>query len=189
MTPKHLLFTGLVILSFLAASHVAPAGVVEAQPEPASGLVAAVREATEPFMDIAAAEEAGYGLFHGCVSGPQSGAMGIHLANGDLVGDGALDATRPEALVYEPRGGQMELLGVEYVVLAEDWHAQHEAPPVLMGQLFNYVASPNRYGLPAFYELHVWAWRENPNGIFADFNPNVSCEAYTADDAGHPADE
>jgi hypothetical protein len=44
-----------------------------------------------------------------------------------------------------------------------------------MGQHFHYVGSPNRYGLPAFYELHVWAWRDNPNGTFADWNPKVSC--------------
>jgi hypothetical protein len=51
---------------------------------------------------------------------------------------------------------------------------------MLMGQLFNYVGSPNRYGLPAFYELHVWAWQSNPDGVFADFNPQVSCTYYGA---------
>ena len=111
--------------------------------------------------------------------------MGVHFVNGDLVGDGALDAVRPEALLYEVRNGQYELLGVEYVVLAEAWHARNEAPPVLMGQLFHYVGSPNRYGIPAFYELHVWAWRTNPNGTFADFNPAVSCDEYAAADALH----
>jgi hypothetical protein len=44
-----------------------------------------------------------------------------------------------------------------------------------MGQVFNYVGAPNRYRLPAFYELHVWAWRHNPAGMFADWNPNVAC--------------
>ncbi len=48
-----------------------------------------------------------------------------------------------------------------------------------------YVASPNRYGLSAFYELHVWAWQSNPNGMFADFNPQVSCEEYVAAGAMH----
>ena len=69
--------------------------------------------------DISAAEAAGYGLFHGCVSGPQQGAMGIHYANGALVGDGAIDAQQPEALIYEDHNGQLRLVGVEYVVLAE----------------------------------------------------------------------
>jgi hypothetical protein len=49
-----------------------------------------------------------------------------------------------------------------------------------MGQVFHYTASPNRYGIPAFYALHVWAWKENPNGTFADWNPKVSCRDYVA---------
>ena len=107
--------------------------------------------------------------------------MGVHYANGKLAGDGMLDAATPEALLYEPKDGRLQLVGVEYVVIAEDWHASHAAPPVLMGQLFNYVSAPNRYGLPAFYELHVWAWKHNPAGLFADWNPRVSCEDFVAE--------
>lgn len=55
----------------------------------------------------------------GCVTGPERGAMGVHFVNASLVGDGALDATRPEALVYEPREGRLELVAVEYLVIAE----------------------------------------------------------------------
>jgi hypothetical protein len=146
--------------------------------KPATTLPEAVRQATARFKEVKAAEAAGYGLFHGCVSGPQSGAMGIHFANGGLVGDGALSAEHPEALLYEPKDGKMQLVGVEYIVIAEAWNANHEAPPVLMGQLFNYVGAPNRYGLPAIYELHVWAWKSNPDGVFADWNPRVSCEEF-----------
>jgi hypothetical protein len=51
-------------------------------------------------------------------------------------------------------------------------------PPELMGQLFHLFESPNRFGLPAFYTLHVWAWKENPNGTFVNWNQNVSCDAY-----------
>jgi hypothetical protein len=70
------------------------------------------------------------------------------------------------------------LVGVEYIVLADAWHQQHAAddPPVLNGQLLQFVDSPNRFGLPAFYELHAWAWRDNPNGTFVDWNPRVSCD-------------
>ena len=58
------------------------------------------------------------------------------------------------------------------------WHpAEGEPPvPVLEGQRFHFNESPNRFGLPAFYELHVWAWRDNPNGTFVDWNPRVSCD-------------
>jgi hypothetical protein len=148
--------------------------------DPTATLVETVRQATERFKNVDEAEAAGYGLFHGCVSGPQEGSMGIHLVNGELVGDGVLDPAQPEALLYELKKGQMRLTAVEYVVIAEAWHANNEAPPVLMGQLFNYVGSPNRYGIPAFYELHVWAWKVNPLGTFADWNPKVACDEFTA---------
>ena len=138
-------------------------------------LVEVVRASTERFHDPERANAEGYGSAGSCVSGPQEGAMGIHYVNGTLVGDGALDAERPEALIYESKNGALRLLGVEFIVIAERWHAANAAPPVLMGQHFHYVGSPNRYGIPAFYELHVWAWRDNPNGTFADWNPKVSC--------------
>ena len=48
--------------------------------------------------------------------------------------------------------------------------------PDLDGTLFNLVTAPNRYGLPDFYELHVWAWEPNPSGSFADWNTHVHCE-------------
>jgi hypothetical protein len=134
---------------------------------------------------VEAAKTAGYGLFHGCVSGPQEGAMGIHFVNGDLVGDGEIDALKPEALIYEVSKGVLQLLGVENVVIAEVWDANHETPPSLLGQVFQYVSAPNRYRIPAFYELHVWAWKQNPNGMFTDWNPKVSCEQYTEDTAAH----
>jgi hypothetical protein len=145
------------------------------QAAPAS-LVQLVREATKNFADVNAATAAGYQPFLGCVSGPDHGAMGNHYVNGALVGDGLLDASRPEVLIYEPSNGGLKLVGVEFVVIADSWLAQHSSPPVLEGQSFQFVASPNRYGLPAHFELHVWAWRDNPNGSFVDWNNKVTCE-------------
>lgn len=135
-----------------------------------------VREATRQYTDINVATADGYGQFLGCISGPQEGAMGIHYVNGPRVADGLLDATKPEALIYEVTGTKARLVGVEFIVDAAAWLAGHAEPPVLEGQSFHYVGSPNRYGLPAFFELHVWAWRDNPQGTFADFNTRVSCE-------------
>jgi hypothetical protein len=109
--------------------------------------------------------------------------MGIHFVKGDLVGDGEIHALRPEALIYEIRNGQLQLVGVEYVVIAEDWDATHDTPPTLMGQVFHFVGAPNRYRIPAFYKLHVWAWENKPNGMFTDWNPKISCEDYTEDAA------
>ena len=140
-------------------------------------LVQLVRDATRQFIDVNAATSAGYGPFLGCVSGSDHGAMGVHYVNGDLVGDGEIDVSKPEALIYEPSDEGMRLVGVEFVVFAADWLAHHSSPPVLEGQTFLFIDSPNRYGLPAHFELHVWAWRDNPNGAFVDWNNRVTCEA------------
>jgi hypothetical protein len=185
MNPKRTFSLGLLVAVLLGTVSIAlAAGPV---PNSDSTLVETVRHATEGFKDVSAAEAAGYGLFHGCVSGQQQGAMGIHFVKGELVGDGAVDAQQPEALIYEQHGGQLRLVGVEYVVLADDWNAQNATPPVLLGQLFHLNGSPNRYGIPAFYELHVWAWKDNPDGMFVDWNPRVSCEEYTGDTTAHAA--
>lgn len=144
--------------------------------DPPAKLVEIVRNATRRFADINAAVAAGYVQNGGCVSGPDRGAMGVHYVNPALFGDGLLDATRPEVLVYEPSGGRMRLVAVEYVVDAAVWLGRNNGPPVLEGQHFHLVNSPNRYNSPPFFELHVWAWRDNPNGAFVDWNTEVSCE-------------
>jgi hypothetical protein len=94
-----------------------------------------------------------------------------------------LNAEEPEALIYEPMpGGRMRLVGVEFIALAEAWAQHHaDAPATLEGHLLNYVGAPNRYGLPAFYELHVWVWQSNPNGTFSDWNTLVSCDKQLGD--------
>jgi hypothetical protein len=183
MNAKQGVVVGLAVLACVGSNPMAVAGT-RAHDEVSTGLVREVRIATAAFRDVAAALAAGYSSAGSCVSGPQEGAMGIHFPNGALVGDGELDAQHPEILIYEQRKGRLRLLGVEFLVIAEQWHASNEGPPVLMGQHFHYVGSPNRYGLPAFYELHVWAWRDNPHGTFVDWNPAVSCEEYVGDDGG-----
>lgn len=103
--------------------------------------------------------------------------MGLHYINMDLVKKGVLDATHPQIVIYEPRpGGGLRLIGADYLLLADAWNAKHPGPPELMGQLFHWWESPNRFGLPAFYTLHVWAWKENPNGAFVNWHPHVSCQ-------------
>lgn len=147
---------------------------------PQAKLADDVRRATAAYQDAALAEKAGYGAFLGCVSGPQEGAMGVHYVNGDYVNDDVLDPQKPEALMYELKDGKLRLLGVEYIIFAEKWHAKSpKAAPTLGGQVMHYTGSPNRYGIPAFYALHVWAWRINPSGVFADWNSKVSCDDFT----------
>jgi hypothetical protein len=146
----------------------------------ADALVEIVREATERFKDVMVAEGAGYALQFGCVSGPDAGAMGMHFVNGPLVGDGELDATRPEIVIYEPLpDGRLRLIGADYLVLADQWNAKHTGPPELMGQLFHLFESPNRFGLPAFYTLHVWALKDSTTGTFVNWHSNVSCDAFS----------
>lgn len=139
-------------------------------------LVGIVRDARRQFVDVNAALAADYEPLFGCVSGPDHGAIGVHYINLALYGDGEIDAARPEAIIYEPWEGGLRLVGAEYIVDAATFMAHHSAPPVLENQAFQFVSSPNRYGLPAFFELHVWAWRDNSNGAFIDWNTHVTCE-------------
>ena len=147
-----------------------------------SALVKVVREATERFRDVSVAEAEGYRLMFGCVSGDEAGAMGMHFVNVAKAFDGGkLDAADPEIVIYEPTAnGRLRLIGADYLVIAADWDAKHpEGPPQLMGQLFHLFESPNRFGLPPFYTLHVWAWKENPTGTFVNWHSKVSCDGFS----------
>jgi len=144
-----------------------------------SALIKIVRQATERFKDVSVAEAEGYALQFGCVSGDDFGAMGLHYVNGALVKSGVLDATRPQIVIYEPMpNGGLRLIGADYLLVADAWNATHSGPPELMGQFFHLFTSPNRFGLPAFYTLHVWAWKENPKGAFVNWHPDVSCASF-----------
>jgi hypothetical protein len=150
----------------------------------ASPLVSKVRQATRRFRDVETAMSEGWVQGTPCVSGPNEGAMGVHFVLPARIGDGELKADEPEALIYEPQpGGGLRLVGVEYIVLASDWATRNPegGTPAVDGHLAHYVGEPNRYGLPAFYELHVWAWERNPSGSFADWNTRVTCDNLPSD--------
>ena len=171
MNLKTTFATALVLaataLAAPAFAHDGQDGVAAANP-----LAEKVREMNARFADVNAATAEGYAPIP-CVSGIDGGAMGIHYVNGALIEDGEIDLTRPEAVMYEPQAdGSMELVAVEYITT--------KGPANLDGHLFSFTNAPNRYGLPPFYELHVWAWRDNPTGTFADMNPTVSCDAAMA---------
>jgi hypothetical protein len=147
---------------------------------PNNALARVVREVTEPYKNVSVAENAGYSLLFGCVSGPDWGAMGLHYVNMPLVMDGQIDATRPEIVLYEPlANGRVRLVGADYLVLADAWDETHPNAPELMGQKFHQFEAPNRFGLPRFYTLHVWAWKENPTGTFVNWHSNISCDAFS----------
>jgi len=149
------------------------------QKKQGNALVTIVRDATERFRDVSVAESEGYGLLFGCVSGGDYGAMGLHFVNFPLVADGKIDATTPEIVLYEPTSsGRLRITGADFLVFAADWDKTHTSAPELNGQLFHFFEAPNRFGLPPFYTLHVWAWKDNPNGTFTNWNPSVSCDGF-----------
>jgi len=127
-----------------------------------------VRTANDRFKDVKVAVAEGYSPIP-CTSGTEGGAMGVHYVNPRLLQSETADLNHPAAVLYEPTAdGKLNLVAVEYVVV--------KGPGSLEGHLFSFIGAPNRYGLPAFYELHVWAWKPNPKGMFTDMNPNVSCD-------------
>ena len=150
-----------------------------------SPLVSKVRGATWRFKDINVAIAEGWVPATPCVSGPNEGAMGVHFVLPPRVRDGVVKGDEPEALIYEPMAnGAMRLVGVEFIVVKQDWEDKNGTggpTPAVDGHLTNLVGEPNRYGLPAFYELHVWAWEHNPNGNFADWNTLVNCDRQPGD--------
>lgn len=163
--------------------------------DPVGPELAAVRQATAPFHDIAVAYAAGYTTEHEpCVASPL-GTMGIHAPNFALLGDPALDAARPEVLLYAPSSnGGFKLVGVEYfrAVLLRNLATGEVGPrfesttwdpvlfelvtpqPELLGQHFH-LSPPPAPGVPWHWSLHVWIWAHNPSGMFADWNPSISC--------------
>ena len=161
----------LALSSFALAQH----AMQHDSTSSSSTLVQTVRTATEQFLNVNNATAAGYGPLFGCVSGSDHGAMGIHYVNPSLL-NGTVDVTKPPALIYEPQpNGQMKLVGVEYIADQATWLQNNSGPPVLDGQVFLLVGYPNRFTIPAFFELHVWAWRDNPQGAFVDWNDHVTC--------------
>ena len=168
--------TAAIFVAFLTFASLASAQHEkhEMAPAPAT-LVQTVRSATQQYLNVNNATAAGYGPLFGCVSGSDHGAMGIHYVNPALL-NGTVTDTQPQALIYEPSSnGQLTLVGVEFIVDAATWLKTNSAPPVLDGQVFLFVDAPNRFTIPAFFELHVWAWKDNPQGSFVDWNNQVSC--------------
>ncbi len=145
--------------------------------------LATATAATARFHSLSQADAAGYGQppapapLHECISSfNNTGSMGFHYINGGLL-DADVDVAHPEVLVYAPdKHGKRKLVALEYVVFQGDWIAKHgDTMPELFGEMFMATGAPNRYAIPAFFSLHVWLYQDNPAGLFAPFNPSVSC--------------
>jgi hypothetical protein len=136
-----------------------------------------VKRATERFRDVQVARRAGYEAAAECVAGPD-GAMGIHYSNARLIEDPRLQIRRPEILVYEPRGERRKLVAVEYFRADADGRLDTDDDrPYLFGRGFDGPMEGHEPGMPVHYDLHAWIWKHNPAGVFAQFNPRVSCPA------------
>lgn len=141
--------------------------------------LAQVRQATAKYHDVNVALADGFIATPNCVSSPDGG-MGIHYINPARLMDPAENILEPEILLYVKTAEGLKLIGVEYFygIGAPDTHIPNPAPPapVLFGRPFDGPMEQHEPGQPPHYDLHVWVWQANPSGMFAMFNPNVSCQ-------------
>ncbi|QDP19665.1 hypothetical protein [Sphingomonas xanthus] len=148
----------------------------------------------EPYRDVAYATSNGYIQASPCEAHPTLGAMGHHYVRPDLLGlgppvNGRVNGTGtytgvnpPAILLYVPDGqGGLQLAGIEMLVFAAAWDAANNHPPMYRGRAYNYMADdPNTaqdeaHGFMPHYDLHVWLFENNPSGLYAQWNPALSC--------------
>ena len=171
------------------------------QPRPAEPTLAEVKAGAERYRDVQNAIADGYTTDNKCVTAAMlgfpavNGDMGLHYVRRDLLGLPAkpgtgrvsgtgtyTDFAKPAMLVYEPQAdGSMELVAVENLVFASEWHKTREKPPQFRG--VNYLLLKDdpatkldeAHNFEPHYELHLWVFRDNPKGMYAPFNPNLTC--------------
>jgi len=198
---KIALAVSLLGLGIVAAAAAARIPNRPSTPEPD---LAAVRAATERFRDVKVAEAEGYMRepTNTCdaaemMGKPASlGVMGIHFLRPDLLGitgppnprvDGTgthTDFTKPAVLIYEPQADEsLQLVAIENLVFIKAWEAAgNKAPPSFQGVPYDRMVDDpatkidEAHMFEPHYDRHVWIYRDNPNGIFAQFNPNATCK-------------
>jgi len=185
----------LALPSALIAST-ASADVPRTQPDQALQQVA---RQLEPYKSVAYAESQGYRRASACETHPTLGTMGFHYVNPRILGltppstwvNGKVNGTGtdtgvdpPAILLYVPDGqGGLELVGIELLVFAAAWDAANNHPPMYRGRAFNYMADnpatphDEAHGFMPHYDLHIWLFEHNPSGLYAQWNPSISCGA------------
>ncbi len=185
------LVAGIVLLGGCGGEKIPTESVAHVQPQTAAnresdegegGLSASVRRdlatlrrVTAPFHSFDKAVAAGWSAkITDCMTDPNgAGGMGFHYGNVALI-DASVQVDKPELLLYEPdEDGELRLVAVEYII-PYSFHSRASAPPVLFGQQFKQNDVFQLWG------LHAWVWKKNPSGIFANWNPRVSCRYATA---------
>jgi hypothetical protein len=177
---RKLLLVALTLGGIAAASLAAVVPAL-AGDGPLPSDVQEVRAAVAKYHSFEQAQRDGYSIEHEpCVSSP-AGTMGIHAINRALLDDHpAIDVRKPEILLYVPRAnGELELVGVEYMRIAADQNPSdgfdQSDKPSLFGRSFDGIMPGHAPWMGWHYDLHVWVAEENPSGLFALFNPGLSC--------------
>lgn len=153
----------------LSPSRSSPAGASLAASPAAPGPLAILERATVRYKELENAIADGFLLLHACETRPGEGPVGTVYYHPTRLLDGVVDPASPDALIYEPRTrGRPRLVGVEFAVPYALWTAP--TPPTFLGNTFQ---PEDEFGV---FALHVWIWRRNPDGMFAESNPRVSCE-------------
>ena len=164
----------------LAAAGASYAAATAGTPVPGN-VPAQIRAATAQYHDLDAAKAAGWSTLFADTSGltcivdtgmPSMGGMGYHWVNGANIG--STDPTEPAALIYRSSpSGKAQLVGMEYLVPDPTGTVPQ---PFLGGQPFMWTPPNNRFlGPVGFWSLHVWAWDHNPSGLYAMWNPRITC--------------
>lgn len=136
----------------------------------ANSIFATIRRVTARYHDLDAAIADGFVFLHECENRPGEGPVGMVYIHVDRLMDGVIDPSLPDGLVYEPgTKGPPKLVAAEFAVPYALWTSP--TPPTFLGAEFQ---REDEFGV---YGLHVWVWRHNPEGMFGESNPNVSCEA------------
>ncbi len=162
-----------ITLGIVAAVSAGPAGAAahgdDGEHTMAVEEQAAAMAATARYQDVAIAEAEGWASSIdtlGCFQDDARGGMGVHYVNDSLMDD-VVDIAKPEALVYEldATGAVAGLVAHEYIVPVEAWTSAE--PPQLFGMDFH------QHPVLPLWVLHTWMWKENPTGMFSDWNPAV----------------
>jgi hypothetical protein len=132
--------------------------------------LAALLLSTARYHNLDVAKADGFVFLHGCENRPGEGPVGTVYVHMGRLTDGKIDPFRPEALIYEPqKNGRMRLVGVELAMPYPLW--TKSTPPEFLGESFQ---KEDEFGV---WGLHVWLWSFNPEGLFAESNPRISCDA------------
>lgn len=130
--------------------------------------VVALRRATDRYHRLERAIQDGFVLLHECEVRPGEGPVGTVYVNIERLMDGVADPNRPDALVYAPRpNGRRRLVAAEFAIPYALWSGTDA--PEFLGHEFQ---PEDEFGV---FGLHVWVWEKNPNGLFEEANPRISC--------------